>query len=73
LWSFDGLISAFNENKKQCGSTNVIISHQEKILSVADKIIVMEKAEVAMFGEPKDVMPNLQVGRQCMKLQGDFA
>ena len=70
LWSFDGLISAFEENKKLHGSTNVIISHQEKILNIADKILVMDSAKVGMFGEKSVVLPKLQTKQACSRLQG---
>lgn len=70
LWSFDGLISAFNENKKE-GGTNIIISHQEKIMNVADKIVLMDSAEVKMFGEPSTVLPQVKSSRVCARLQGE--
>lgn len=67
LWSFDGLISAFKESN----SANVIISHQEKILEIADRIIVMDSGNVSMIGAPKDVMPNIRSVRACSKLNGE--
>ena len=73
LWSFDGLIAAFDENKKQCGGTNIIISHQEKILEVADKILVMNGSKIEKFGPREEVLPSLNtIGRQCSKLQGEY-
>lgn len=71
LWSFDGLISAFNENKKTYNATNVIISHQEKILNIADRIIVMDTSKISMWGTPEEVLPNLKSKRMCSKLQGE--
>ena len=72
LWSFDGLISAFEENKRLHNSTNVIISHQEKILNIADKILVMDSAKVDMFGQKDEVLPKLQTKAMCSKLaKGD--
>lgn len=69
LWSFDGLISAFEDNKEN-GGTNMIISHQEKILNVADKIIVMNNGMVESFGEAKEILPTISKGNVCGKLQG---
>lgn len=69
LWSFDGLISAFKENKQTNNATNIIISHQEKILNVADKIVVMDSSKVSMFGSPKEILPSLNSKKQCSKLQ----
>ena len=57
LWSFDGLISAFSDNKNN-GGTNIIISHQEKILEIADKILVMDGGEVKNFGNARFLFGN---------------
>ena len=70
LWSFDGLISAFAENKKE-GGTNIIISHQEKIMNIADKIVLMDNAEVSMCGTAEEVLPQVKSSRVCARLQGD--
>jgi len=69
LWSFDGLISAFKENKNE-GGTNIIISHQEKIMNIADKVVLMDNAEIRMVGLPQDVMPQVKSSRVCSRLQG---
>ena len=71
LWSFDGLISAFEENKNNYNSTNIIISHQQKILNIADRIIVMNSGEVSLDGNKDDVLPNLSQTQICSRLQGD--
>ena len=68
LWSFDGLISAFRESK----GANIIISHQEKILNIADKIVVMDNAEISMIGTPQEIIPNLKSARYCSKLNGEY-
>ena len=70
LWSFDGLISAFAENQKE-GGTNIIISHQEKIMNIADKIVLMDNAEIAMCGTAESVLPQVKSSRVCARLQGD--
>lgn len=69
LWSFDGLISAFAENKSE-GGTNIIISHQEKIMNFADKIVVMDNSEIAKVGAPKDVLPEVKSIKVCARLKG---
>ncbi len=69
LWSFEGLISAFAENKND-GGTNIIISHQEKIMNFADKIILMDNAEITMVGTPDMVLPQVKSSRVCARLQG---
>lgn len=70
LWSFDGLISAFNDNKAD-GGTNIIISHQEKIMVIADKIVVMDNSNICMTGTPEEVLPSVKSARVCSRLKGD--
>lgn len=69
LWSFDGLISSFAENKKN-GGTNIIISHQEKILSVADKVLLLDGGKVKLYDVPENVLPNVSSRGVCGMLQG---
>ena len=68
LWSFDGLISAFKESRSAC----MIISHQEKILNIADKVVVMDSSKISMCGTPKDILPHLNNARACSKLNGEY-
>ena len=70
LWSFDGLISAFEENKAE-GGTNIIISHQEKILNVADKVVVMDSSKISMIGCPKEILPKMKSQPMCSRLKGE--
>lgn len=69
LWSFNSLIKVFeNMNKKIKGSI-LIISHQERILSIADRIIVLNNGKVEKDGKPDEVMPFLTVPPVCSKLK----
>lgn len=60
LWSFDRLTQTFgnihNENKDK---TIVIISHQERILELADEIILLDEGKIAASGSPQEILPNL--------------
>ncbi len=58
LWSFNGLIEAFEEMKAKNG-TEIIISHQERILSVADRIVVIEDGCVKEDGGREEVLHRL--------------
>lgn len=68
LWSFNSLISVFekmhNEIKR---SSIVIISHQEKILNIADEIILLADGEVQSIGQKEEILPLLlkQTTRPC--------
>lgn len=70
LWSFDGLISAFQESKEK-NSSNIIISHQEKILGIADRIIVMDSSKITMIGTKAEILPSIKTAKICNKLQGE--
>ncbi len=59
LWSFAGLIGAFEELKAKGDATQIIISHQERILEVADRIIVVEDGKVARQGTRDEILPSL--------------
>ena len=65
LWSFDGLIDAFQEIKKDPDRAEIIISHQERILSVADRIVVIEDGTVRMEGERDEILPSIISSSHC--------
>ena len=45
--------------KKETNGTIIIISHQERILSIADKILVIEHGKVKKFADRKEVLPEI--------------
>ena len=59
LWSFTSLIDAFQKLKNESGKSLLVISHQERILEIADYIVVIADGNVRAFGEGKDVLPQL--------------
>jgi len=59
LWSFNNLIKVFENMYERTKGTIVIISHQERILNIADKIVVLAGGTVADYGEREDVFPKL--------------
>ena len=59
LWSFQNLISVFHHLHEVTGGTILIISHQERILNMVDKIIVLEEGQVAQYGAKDDILPGL--------------
>lgn len=59
LWSFQNLISVFHHLHEVTGGTILIISHQERILNMVDKIIVLEEGRVAQYGIKDDILPGL--------------
>lgn len=59
LWSFNGLIEAFNELKKTEGKALLVISHQERLLEIADEIVVIADGKVRTQGPAEEVLPQL--------------
>ena len=59
LWSFNNLIQVFRSMYERTRGTILIISHQERILDIADKIIVIAGGEVAAYGAKNDILPEL--------------
>lgn len=55
LWSFQSLIKVFENVRESINGTILIISHQERILNIADEIVVIENGRVKKQG-PKDAM-----------------
>ena len=68
LWSFNNLIKVFRTMYERTKGTIVIISHQERILDIADKIIVVDSGEVTQYGDKDDIFPHLiNVRSACKK------
>lgn len=59
LWSFSKLVEAFKEIQKEKKGTLLIISHQERILEIADEIIVVAKGRVRAAGAREEILPSL--------------
>ena len=60
LWSFNSLISVFEKMHSEISNSSiVIISHQEKILNIADEIILLVDGKVQAVGQKEDVLPLL--------------
>ncbi len=69
LWSFGSLIKVFENMQKSIGGSIIIISHQERILSIADRIIVISSGEVVGDGNAAEIMPRLVDGGVCSELE----
>ena len=60
LWSFDRLTETFRDiHEARDGRSIVIISHQERIISLADEIVLLRDGQVAETGTPAELMPRL--------------
>ncbi len=59
LWSFGSLITVFENLYKKIQGNIIIISHQERILNIADRIIVVSAGSVIADGSRDEIMPSL--------------
>lgn len=62
LWSFKNLISVFQKMYEKRGGAIMIISHQERILNIADEIIVLANGKIISQGAREDILPRLLNG-----------
>ena len=59
LWSFNNLIKVFENMHERTKGNIIIISHQERILNIADKILLLKAGEIDCYGEGKEILPKL--------------
>ena len=59
LWSFNNLIRVFRSMYERTRGTILIISHQERILDIADRVIVLSDGAVAAYGAREEILPEL--------------
>ncbi len=66
LWSFNNLIDVFQKMHDEIQGSIVIISHQERILNIADRIVVVADGSIAHVGKKDEVLPELLgAGSSC--------
>ena len=69
LWSFNNLIEIFEEMSNIIKGTTLIISHQERILNIADKVILLENGKITSIGDSKQIINNMNIKRECIKVK----
>ena len=62
LWSFNNLIQVFEKMHEKLGGSIMIISHQERILNIADRVIVVAGGHIRTEGSREDILPDLLSG-----------
>ena len=55
LWSFNNLIKVFEDLRKTTNGTTLIISHQERILNIADQLILMDSGKIKNVGTKEEL------------------
>lgn len=67
LWSFSNLISAFERLKGEGSRSLLVISHQERIMEIADHIAVIADGKVTAQGSREDILPRILKGGTSSK------
>ncbi len=70
LWSFNNLIKVFEDLRKTTKGTTLIISHQEKILNIADELILMNSGKIENIGTKEELFDKVVKDKVCCKLGG---
>ena len=72
LWSFKHLIKIFENLRKNISRSLIIISHQERILRLADEIIVLKGGQIISRGDSKSLLPKIindeNIQKECGKI-----
>ncbi len=68
LWSFSSLIKVFEKMHEKTQGSILIISHQERILNIADKIVVIAGGEIQSAEKKEDILPKLLKSDTCKAL-----
>ncbi len=68
LWSFGNLIKVFENMYQKTQGSILIISHQERILNIADKIVVIADGKIQNEGKKEEILPKLLGAETCKAL-----
>lgn len=59
LWSFQNLIQVFERMRTTTNGSIMIISHQERILNIADEIVVIADGRIKQHGSREEILPGI--------------
>lgn len=65
LWSFNNLIRVFEKLRESRKCSIIIISHQERILQIADEIVMIQAGKVGLHGDKNKIFPSLLCNKDC--------
>ena len=71
LWSFQSLTKIFEDMRKIVKGTTLIISHQERIIDIADEIILMKAGKIEKVGKKEELLGQVLDKPLCCKLGGE--
>ena len=71
IWSFDNLIKVFKKSRKEIkNSSIIIISHQKKIMEIADRIILINKGKIEKSGDAKTMLEYIEKSNRTAVKKG---
>lgn len=71
LWSFNNLIDAFVKMRDRNGGNVIIISHQERIINIAEEIVLLQNGEIVKKGAKEEVMPLIRGAESACRVLAD--
>ena len=71
LWSFNNLIDVFQTMSEITKGTTIIISHQERILEIADEIVLMKSGKIQKIGASREILNEEIKTKGCCKINKD--
>ena len=72
LWSFTSLIKVFERlHQRNKDSASVIISHQERLIEKADRVVLLEAGKIKKIGTPSEVLDDFAASTACNRLKED--
>ena len=69
LWSFNNLIQIFEELQQNKKSSILIVTHQERILNIADSVILMKDGKVEKIAQKEEILDSITKQSTCCKLK----
>ena len=70
LWSFNNLIKVFEDLRETTKGTTLIISHQERILNIADQLVLMNSGKIENVGAKEKLFDKVVKDKVCCKIGG---
>ena len=67
LWSFQNLTTVFKQIQEQSKGITLVISHQERILNIADQIILLENGKIKKIGDRSSMLDTIFKEETCCK------
>ena len=72
LWSFDSIVTTIKNIKSKNKLGMIIVSHQQKILDIADDILVLENGNIKMHDKKRKVLRNLKSPGGCRECKMNY-